>query len=130
MIDDDELPHVVMGACMEVHRELGAGWDDFAYRIALAKELKLKELFFARNVPISILYKGERIESAARADFLVEERLVLLVHAVDQLEPFHKQQLASYLRHGGYRSGFVINFNVVDLRDGVKRIVLRPAEEE
>ena len=125
MIDESELPHIVMGAAMEVHRTLGPGWDDFAYRAALAKELKLREIFFKRDVPITIDYKGERIDSAARADFVVEDRLLLLVFAIEKLLPTHKQRLTSYLRHGGYPSGFLINFNVGDLREGVKRIVVR-----
>lgn len=125
MIDDDELPHAIMGACMEVHRDLGAGWDDYAYRAALAKELRMRELFFKREVPISINYKGERIETSARVDFLVEERFVLLVYAVDRLDKEHKRLLGSYLRHGGFASGFLVNFNVSDLREGVKRIVVR-----
>ena len=124
MIDDD-LPHVVMGACMEVHRALGPGWEDFAYRAALAQELKHREIFFRADAPLAVCYKGEKIESAARVDFLIENKVILMVFALDALTPAHKERLTTYLRHGGYASGFIINFNVTDLRDGVKRVVVR-----
>lgn len=129
MIDDD-LPHVIMGACMEVHRSLGPGWDDFAYRAALSRELKHREIFFKTEVPVAVLYKGERIDSAAKVDFLIEKKIVVLVFATDTLTPLHKERLTSYLRHGGWASGFIINFNSPDLREGVKRVVVRPAEEK
>ncbi len=129
MIPDDELPHIVMGACMEVHRQLGPGWEAHAYRAALAQELRLKEMFFKLEVPIPITNKGERIPTAARADFLIEERLLVMVHACPALDPIHKAQLTSFLRQSGLPSGFVINFNVTDLRQGVKRVVIRDGSE-
>jgi GxxExxY protein len=129
MIKSNELPHIVMGACMEVHRELGPGWEDFAYRAALARELRLREIFFQTNVPVSLNYKGEKLETCANIDFLVEKRLVVLVHSLPSgFESVHKERLTSYLRHGGYPSGFLFNFDVADLRDGVKRVVLRSSE--
>lgn len=129
MIELNELPHIVMGACMEVHRELGPGWDAFAYRAALAHELRDREIFFRTNVPIPVVYKGEVLETAAQIDFVVENKLVILVHALPSgFEAVHKQRLTSYLRHGAYPSGFLFNFDVADLRDGVKRVVLRPSE--
>lgn len=127
MIGQDELPHIVMGACMEVHRELGPGWDAFAYRAALARELRDREVFFQTDVAVAVIYKGQSIPTAAVLDMVVEDRFVVLVHALpDGLEPIHKVRLTSYLRQSGYTSGFLINFDVADLRDGVKRIVLMP----
>lgn len=129
MIEPKELPHIVMGACMEVHRELGPGWEAFAYRAALARELRLREIFFQTNVPISLEYKGEKLETSAQIDFLVEKKLVVLVHSLPSgFDEVHKDRLTSYLRHGGFPSGFLFNFDVSDLRDGVKRVVLRPSD--
>lgn len=129
MIGQSELPHIVMGACMEVHRELGPGWDAFAYRAALARELRDREIFYRTDVPLAVAYKNEALPTSVTLDFLVENKLVVLVHALASgFEPVHKQRLTSYLRHGGYSSGFLLNFDVADLRDGVKRVVLRPTE--
>ena len=129
MIDIANLPHIVMGSCMEVHRELGPGWDAIAYRAALARELRMREIFFQLNAPLHISYKGEALETSVTLDFVVEQKLVVLVHALPLgFEPVHKQRLTSYLLHGGYASGFLLNFDVSDLRDGVKRVVLRSAE--
>ena len=127
MIGLSELPHIVMGACMEVHRELGPGWDAFAYRAALARELRDREVFFRTDVAIAVTYKGQSIPTAAVLDMVVEDRFVVLVHALPGgFEPVHKERLTSYLRQSGYSSGFLINFDVIDLREGVKRIVLMP----
>lgn len=129
MIGQSELPHIVMGACMEVHRELGPGWDAFAYRAALARELRDREIFYRTDVPLAVSYKNEALPTSVTLDFLVENKLVVLVHALPSgFEQVHKQRLTSYLRHGGYPSGFLLNFDVADLRDGVKRVVLRPTE--
>lgn len=129
MIGHNDLPHIVMGACMEVHRELGPGLDPPAYRAALARELRLREIFFRSDIPVTVTYKGEKLDTSTTLDFVVESNLVVLVFALPGgFDALHKQRLTSYLRHGGYPSGFLINFDVPDIRDGVKRVVLRPSD--
>jgi len=125
MIPTDDLPHIIMGACLEVHRELGPGWDESAYRAALAREFRIREIFFHATYPLSFTYKGETIPTESTADFLVEGTTLLMIHAVDALLPIHKARLTSFLRLSGHDSGFLINFNVSELRDGVKRVVIR-----
>lgn len=120
----EELPHIVMGAAMEVHKHLGPGLHVEAYADCLALELKMREIIFQRHVPLNFTFKGHRIVHAATLDFVVEELLVLKVVAAEHLLPSHKQALNSYLRLSGYESGFLINFNVEKLRDGIKRLIV------
>ena len=123
-IAEEELPHIIVGACMEVHQGLGPGLFADAYRACLAKELQLREIMFERDVPLRFDFKGQRIDCAAHLDFVVEKSMLLKVVAEDQLEARHKAELNNYLRLTGLESGFLINFNVVKLRDGIKRLIV------
>lgn len=127
-IAKEELPHIIVGACMEVHRCLGPGLSADAYRHCLAQELRLREMIFKRDVPLSFDYKGHTIRDAATLDFVIEGSMLIKVEAVDALSPKHKAMLNNYLRLTGYESGFLINFNVEKLRDGIKRLIV--SEEE
>jgi len=123
-LDPQELPHLIVGACMEVHRHLGPGLEAAVYRDCLAAELRMKEIVFARDTPLPFNYKGKRIESGLRVDFLVENSVVVAVEAVDTLEPRHKNHLKNLLRLTGYEVALLVNFNVDNLRDGVKRLIV------
>jgi len=124
MISEQDIPHIVVGACLEVHRELGPGLACFAYKAALARELRMREIFFANEVPIHIDYKGQTVECAAYMDFVIEKQLVLQVLVEDRLLPLHRDILSSHLRHSGYPAGFLINFRARELRKGIKRVIL------
>jgi GxxExxY protein len=123
-LDPQELPHLIVGACMEVHRHLGPGLAAEVYRDCLAAELRMKEIIFQRDTPLPFTYKGQRIEAGLRVDFLIEKSVVLSVEAVDDLEAAHKNRLKNLLRLTGYEVGLLVNFNVDNLRDGVKRIIV------
>lgn len=110
---------------MEVHRHLGPGLAAEVYRDCLGAELRMKEIIFHRDTPLPFTYKGQKIESGGmRVDFLVERSVVVSVEAVDSLEAFHKNRLKNLLRLTGYEVGLLVNFNVDNLRDGVKRIIV------
>ena len=109
---------------MEVHRHLGPGLAAEVYRDCLAAELRMKEIVFQRDTSLPFSYKGQRIESGAKVDFLVEKSVVVAVESVDVLEPAHKTRLKSLLRLTGYEVGLLVNFNVDNLRDGVKRLIV------
>jgi len=123
-LSKEELPHVVVGAAMEVHKHLGPGLHVEAYRDCLALELRMREIIFQRDVPLSFDFKGHWIRNAATLDFVVEGVMLLKIEAVDKLEPAHKQVLNSYLRLSGHECGFLINFNVEKLRDGIRRLIV------
>ena len=123
-IAKEELPHIIVGACMEVHQSLGPGLFADAYRACLAKELQLREIMFKRDVPLHFEFKGQRVDCAAELDFVVEGSMLLKVVSAEKLLPRHKAELNNYLRLTGLESGFLINFNVEKLRDGVKRLIV------
>ena len=109
---------------MEVHRHLGPGLMAEAYRDCLAMELRMKEIIFQRDTPLPFLYKGQKVETGIRVDFLIEKSVILSVESVDALTAEHKNRLKSQLRLTGHEVGLLINFNVENLRDGVKRIIV------
>jgi GxxExxY protein len=124
ILDSQELPHLIVGACMEVHRHLGPGHLAEAYRDCLALELRMKEIIYQRDTPLPFLYKGQKVETGIRVDFLIEKSVILAVESVETLTPEHKNRLKSQLKLTGHEVGLLINFNVENLRDGVKRIIV------
>ena len=119
-----DLSDRVIGAAITVHRQLGPGLLESAYRHYLQFELTSRGIQCATEVPIGISYKGVRLEEAYRIDLLVEKRLVVELKAVEKLSPIHTSQVVTYLKLGGYHSGLLINFNVPVLKDGLKRVLL------
>jgi len=118
----DDLAHRVIGAAIEVHRLLGPGFLESVYEEALCMELELRGIRCARQVPISVTYKGERV-GEARLDLLVDHSLVVELKAVESIAPIHWAQVLSYLKATRLRLGLLINFNVSVLQRGIKRVV-------
>lgn len=118
----DSFVKIVFLAALEVHKILGPGFLESVYEEALAIELRLRGVPFERQVPVGIAYKGERV-GEGRLDILVGGRLVVEIKAVSALAPVHTAQVISYLKSTGHQLGVLINFNVVLLKDGFKRII-------
>lgn len=123
-LDPQELPHLIVGACMEVHRHLGRGLMVAAYSDCLALELRMKEIIFQREAALPYTYKGQRVETGIKVDFLIEKSVIVSVESVESFTPAHKNRLKNLLRLTGYEVGLLVNFNVDNLRDGVKRIIV------
>ena len=121
--DLDELARAVIGALIEVHRIIGPGFLEQTYEEALAIELKLREIQFNRQVPIPVVYKGNKI-CEGRLDFLVEGKLIIEIKGCDCLAPIHKAQVISYLKATGHKLALLVNFNVPVLKEGLRRIIL------
>jgi GxxExxY protein len=119
----DELARAVIGAAMEVHTVLGAGFLEAVYEQALAIELELRGIPFQRQFPIALTYKGQAV-GEARLDFLVGGVLVVELKAVESIHPIHHAQVLNYLKATGHQLGLLMNFNVEHMRDGIKRIIL------
>jgi GxxExxY protein len=119
-----ELTYAVIGAAIEVHKELGPGLLESAYEECMAYEMGLRGLAFARQVDVPLLYKERRIETAFRADFIVEGKAVVELKAVEKLIPLFDAQLLTYLKLTGLKVGLILNFNSKVLADGVKRLAL------
>ena len=122
-VDTDRVAQEVIGAAIEVHRALGPGFLESIYEQAMSIELGHLRISFERQVPVAVNYKGNSI-GESRLDLLVDSRLIVELKAVDQLVPIHTAQVMSYLKATGHHLGLLINFNVVRLKDGVKRVVL------
>jgi GxxExxY protein len=113
----------VIGAAIEVHRALGPGFLESVYEESLCMELYDRGIPFARQREVIIRYKGRDV-GIGRADLIVDDALIVELKAVDALAPIHKAQLLSYMRSTGYPLDLLINFNVMTLRDGVRRVIL------
>jgi GxxExxY protein len=119
----DAVANRVIGAALEVHRQLGPGFLESVYEEALAVELELRGIRVERQRPIPVIYKSHTI-GEHRLDFLVESRLIVELKAVEKFLPIHRAQLISYLKAASLSLGLLINFNERWLRDGIERLVL------
>lgn len=124
--ENNPLTERIIGACIAVHRALGPGLLESAYEHCLAVELGNHGLGFRRQVAVDVEYCGTLVDCAYRLDFLVHEEVVIELKAVAHLEPLHVAQLLTYLRLGHYPIGLLVNFNVTSLRQGLRRLTLRP----
>ena len=123
---DPELERVgqIMVDCIyTVHRKLGPGLLESVYSICLAHELRKRGLHVVREVKLPIIYDDIRLESGLRLDMVVESRIIVETKAVEKLAPVFEVQLLTYLKLTGYRLGFLANFNVSLIKEGIKRII-------
>ena len=118
----DILAHTVIGAALEVHRLLGPGFLESLYEEALSLELALRGVPFRRQAPIAVEYKGQPI-GQARLDLLVSDPLIVELKAVETISAVHLAQILSYLKASRLQLGLVINFNVPELRRGIRRVI-------
>ena len=118
------LSERVIGAAIEVHRQLGPGLLESAYEECLCFELKQNDIAYFRQVPLPVSYKQVRLECGYRMDVVVEQELVVEIKAVEQLMPIHHAQMMTYLRLSGLKVGLLLNFNSLVLKDGLRRVVL------
>lgn len=123
-----DLPHLVIGACMNVHRAIGPGLPQDAYEECLAIELRELEFDFKRHVPLEFTYHGRSVQTSARLDFVVGGSLLLLVRSVEEITPLQQQELESKVRLGRFMSGLIVNFNVATLRKGIHQIIVKRRE--
>jgi GxxExxY protein len=119
----NEITGAVVNSAMKVHSLLGPGLLESAYQACLAHELRNRQFHVATEVALPVIYEGYKLEAGFRIDLVVENRVVVEVKSTDAIHPIHHAQLLSYLRLSGMRVGLLINFNVVHLRDGIKRMV-------
>jgi GxxExxY protein len=118
----DEMAHAVIGATIEVHRQLGPGFLESVYEEALCVELTDREIFFERQKEINVLYKG-RLIGRQRIDLMIGQSLIVELKTVEALADIHTAQVISYLKATGLSLGLLINFNIPILKNGIQRIV-------
>ncbi len=119
----DKLAHQVIGAAIEVHRQLGPGLLESVYEKALCIEFELRGIPFRSQSGVGITYKGRAV-GKGKLDLLVGGRLIVELKAVEKLAPIHSAQMISYLRMTKRVLGLLINFNVPVLKEGIKRVVV------
>lgn len=123
MREKDSLTYKVIGCAMEVYRTLGPGLLESAYEKALIHELKLNNIPVQSQLEIKTIYKGVDIGEGLRLDLLIDNQLIVELKSVEDLKPIHYKQLLTYLKLMNKPVGLLINFNVCDLMDGIKRVV-------
>jgi GxxExxY protein len=122
-LHENEIGTRLIGAAMKVHSVLGPGLLESAYELCLLHELQRCGIGVRRQVAMPIRYEGIEIEGGYRLDLLLQDLVVVELKAVETLLPLHSAQLLSYLKLGNYRLGYLLNFNIIHMRDGIRRLV-------
>ena len=118
----DPMTQAIVGCAMTVHATLGPGLLESVYEVCLAHELRKQGLDVERQVPLPVTYDGLKLDAGFRIDLLVAGQVVVEIKSVDKLAPTHSAQLLTYLRLAGLKTGLLLNFNVLHLREGIKRV--------
>ena len=122
--DTERIGKLVLDAAFKVHTALGPGLLESVYETTHAYEIRKSGLTVATQVTLPIIYDGQQLESGLRLDMLVEKCVVVELKSVETMNPVYDAQIMTYLRLSGVRLGFLINFNVKHLKDGIKRFVM------
>ena len=121
----DDISGQIVDSAIRVHSALGPGLLENAYRACLANELRKRGLAVRTEVPVPLTYDGVELDVAYRIDLLVAEAVVVETKAIARLLPIHEAQLLSHLKLSDRRVGLLINFHILHLKDGIKRMVNR-----
>jgi len=122
-LTENELSRVVVGCALKVHSALGPGLLESAYEACLEYELIKNGLLVEVQKPLPLIYQTVRLECGYRVDMLVERKLIVEVKAVEALAEIHFAQVLTYLRLSDLRLALMLNFNVVHMKDGIRRVV-------
>ena len=118
----NQITKRIIGAAIDVHRELGPGLLESAYQACLEYDLARKGVPFVRQVALPLTYQGMRLDCGYRIDFVVEEKVIIEVKSVDGIAPIHYAQVITYLKLGNWPVGLLLNFNVAAMHQGTHRI--------
>jgi GxxExxY protein len=119
----NKITEGIIGAAIEVHRNLGPSLLESAYQAALAYELSQRGYKVEQQKPLPLLYKEIKLDAGYGLDFLINDKVVLEIKSSDKIIPIHDAQILSYLRLSGCKVGLLINFNVKLLKNGIKRFI-------
>jgi GxxExxY protein len=121
---DTSLTREIIGAAIEVHKQLGPGLVESTYEHCLCHEFTLRRLPFERQRPIPLVHKGIKLDCGFRLDLLVQKRVIVELKSIESISPIHEAIILTYLRLSGFELGLLINFNVSVLKDGVRRFIM------
>lgn len=122
-MDIEQVGGIIVDSAIKVHTVLGPGLLESAYEACLAHELDRRGLNVKRQFLLPLEYEDARIDVGYRLDLLVNDSVIVELKAVERLLPVHKAQLLSYLKLSKCKLGFLLNFNVVHMKDGIRRLV-------
>jgi len=120
---ENELSNLIIGLAIEVHKDLGPGLLESAYKECLYYKLIKSGLQVFKEKPMPLIYEEVKLECGYRIDLLVENKVVIEIKSVETLNDVHLAQTLTYMKLGNYKLGLLINFNVSLLKDGIKRVV-------
>lgn len=124
LVGDSQLTHQIIGAAIEVHKELGPGLLESAYEACLAREMEIRGIAFKRQVPLPVVYKDLKLDCGYRMDIVVKDEIVVEIKSIEAIEDIHEAQCLTYLKFSGKKLCLLLNFNVLLMKDGVRRFVL------
>jgi GxxExxY protein len=122
-MSENEIGEIVLGCAIKVHTALGPGLLESTYEVCLIHELAKAGLKADRQVALPVVYDGVQLDAGYRIDVLVANLVVVELKVAERILPLHSAQLLSYLKLSGKRLGYLLNFNVVHMRQGIKRVV-------
>lgn len=122
--DVEKVGKAVLDAAFKVHTALGPGLLESVYETTLTYEIRKSGLAVANQLPVPIVYDGQNLDAGFRLDLLVEDCVIVELKAVEKMNPVYEAQIMTYLRLSGKRLGYLMNFNVKHLKDGIKRFVM------
>ena len=120
---ENELSNIVIGEAIKVHSQLGPGLLESVYHECLFYKLLKTGMIIERQKPIPLIFEEVRLECGFRCDILVENKLIIEIKAVEALNDIHLAQVLTYLKLTNVKLGLLMNFNVLKLKDGIKRVV-------
>jgi len=118
-----ELTEKIIGCAINVHKVLGPGLLESAYKECMYYKIRESGLIVEKEKPMPLVYEGVKLDCGYRIDLLVEKKLVIEIKSVEALNDIHLAQTLTYLKLGNYKLGLLINFNVILLKDGIKRVI-------
>jgi GxxExxY protein len=122
-MEENEISRIVIGEAIKVHRLLGPGLLENVYKECLAEALTNVGLKVEKEKSIPVVFQGKKLMCGYRIDLFVEDKLVIEIKSVDQLSEIHLAQVLTYLRLGEYKLGLLMNFNVLLLKEGCRRVI-------
>ena len=120
---ENELSNKVIGLAIEVHTVLGPGLLESAYKECLYYKMGKSGLYVEKEKPMPLIFEEVKLECGYRIDLLAEKKLVIEIKSVEALNDVHLAQTLTYMKLGNYKLGLLLNFNVVKLKEGIKRVV-------
>jgi len=122
-MEDNDLTSRIIDAAIQVHKTLGPGLLESAYKECHYYEMIKSGLFVEKEKPLPLIYESVKLDCGYRIDLLVESRIIIETKAVEALNDIHMAQILTYLRINKTRIGLLLNFNVLKMKDGIKRVV-------